>query len=159
MLIFNRSGLLIPDNKIVSNIEELKLEFVDKIPTNERKYIFEKLIIYNENLKNKCSNELICQWIDGSFVTKKPNPRDIDLVTFISHDTIKEIGDSIHNFKHPNSEIIYGVDAYIIEVFPDSHKENFKTILDKAYWMDKFTKTRRNKAGNKLSKGFLEIYY
>ena len=66
--------------------------------------------------------------------------------------------DELNNFKYPNSESIYGVDAYIIEEYPEDHKLRFKYLADMAYWIDRFTKTRRNKTGNKLSKGFLEIY-
>ena len=41
MLIFNSSGLLVPDNKIPSSIEELEAEFVKNIPTLKRREIFE----------------------------------------------------------------------------------------------------------------------
>jgi hypothetical protein len=55
-------------------------------------------------------------------VTKKSSPGDIDLITFLDFEIVKQLGDSINSFKYPNSEIIYGVDAYIIEVYPENHK-------------------------------------
>jgi len=96
------------------------------------------------------------QWINDSFVTKKSSPGDIDLITFLDFETVKQIGDRITNFKYPKSELIYGVDAYIIETYPEKHKNWFIFQSDKAYWMDRFTKTRRIK-GNRLAKGLLEI--
>lgn len=156
MLNFNHSGLLVPDNKITSTIEELENEFVIKIPSPKRKEIFEAYVKYNEDFKKVCKLDKLHQWINGSYVTKTINPGDIDLLTFLNHDIISQLGSKLDNFKYPNSEIIYGVDAYIIEVFPENHINRFRYISDKAYWMDRFTKTRRIR-GNRLSKGFLEI--
>jgi hypothetical protein len=156
MLIFNSSGLLVPDNKITSSLEELETEFVKNIPTPKRKEIFEAYKNYSGQFKKVCNLQELHQWINGSFVTKKSSPGDIDLITFLDFEIVKKLGDSINNFKYPNSEIIYGVDAYIIEVYPENHKNWFIYLSDKAYWMDRFTKTRRVK-GNRLAKGFLEI--
>jgi hypothetical protein len=156
MLTFNHSGLLVPDNKINSTIPELENEFVLKIPSIKRKEIFEAYVKYNDDFKKVCKLEQLHQWINGSYATKKKNPGDIDLVTFLDHNLVHELGSKLDNFKYPNSEIIYGVDAYIIEVYPKNHINNFRYVSDKAYWLDRFTKTRRIR-GNRLSKGFLEI--
>ena len=158
MLTFNHSGLLVPDNKIKATVQELENEFVSNIPTVKRKEIFDAFIRYNEDFKKVCGLLELHQWINGSFVTKKTNPGDIDLVTFIAYDIIQKLGSRLDNFKYPNSEIIYGVDAYIVEVYPESHSDRFRYISDKTYWMDRFTKTRRIR-GNRLSKGFLEIKF
>jgi hypothetical protein len=156
MLTFNHSGLLVPDTKIKSSIQELENEFVKKIPSSKRKEIFQAYVKYNEDFKKVCNLDELHQWINGSYVTKKNNPGDIDLVTFLDHDIVRELGIKLDDFKYPNSEIIYGVDAYIVEVYPEDHINRFIYISDKAYWMDRFTKTRRVR-GNRLSKGFLEI--
>lgn len=158
MLTFNHSGLLVPDNKISSTIEELEEEFVMNIPTTRRIEIFESYVKYNEEFKKVCKLEVLNQWINGSYVTKKNNPGDIDLLTFLDFETISQLGSKLDDFKYPNSELIYGVDAYIIETYPENHKDRFKFVSDKAYWMDRFTKTRRIR-GNRLSKGFLEISF
>lgn len=158
MLIFNNTGLLVPDNKISSNIKEIDSIFVQQLPSEKRKQLFDKLLMYNEELKSMTGVSELHQWIDGSFVTKKTNPGDIDLVTFINHLELKRIGSGINDFVYPTSESKYGVDAYIIEVYPKGHKFEFRTVSDRAYWVNRFTKTRRNRYGNKLSKGFLEIY-
>jgi hypothetical protein len=125
MLIFNCSGLLVPDNKITSSLEELETEFVKNIPTPKRKEIFEAYKNYSGQFKKVCNLQELHQWINGSFVTKKSSPGDIDLITFLDFEIVKKLGDSINNFKYPNSEIIYGVDAYIIEVYPENHKNWF----------------------------------
>lgn len=158
MLTFNNSGLLMPDRNISSSVKELELEFVTNIPSIKRKKIFDNYIQYNEDFKRVCELSELHQWINGSYITKKNNPGDIDLVTFLDYNIIQSLGSKLDDFKYPNSEIIYGVDGYIIEVYPENHRYRFRYISDKAYWMDRFTKTRRIR-GNRLAKGFLEINY
>ena len=158
MLTFNHSGLLVPDNKIISTAQELENEFVLKLVGVRRKEIFDSYVKYNEDFKNVCDLNELHQWVNGSFVTKKNNPGDIDLVTFLDTNSIQQLGSKLDNFKYPNSEILYSVDAYIVEVYPENHKYRYLYLSDKAYWMDRFTKTRRVR-GNRLSKGFLEITF
>ncbi|WP_294232103.1 hypothetical protein [uncultured Chryseobacterium sp.] len=121
--------------------------------------LFNRFLKYNEDLQKVLGFCGFVQWVDGSFVTKKVNPGDIDLVTFIETEKILEIGSSIDPFRFPNSESIYGVDAYIIEVYPSDEPDYFRTVSDSAYWADRFSKTRRDRNGNKLRKGFLEIRF
>ncbi len=157
MLKFNTKGLLIPNTNIVSDITELEEIFVNGIISYTRGDLFNKYISYSKALKELCNNEELIQWIDGSFATKKPNPNDIDLVTFVEFSVVDELGDRLADFKYPASKSTFGVDAYIIRVYPPAHKRYTPYQLDKAYWMDHFAKTRRNRIGNKLPKGFLEI--
>lgn len=106
-------------------------------------------------MKNVCGLTELKQWVDGSFVTKKVNPGGIDLVTFIDSEKLQEIGNIIDRFKLPNSESNYD-DAYIVEVYREDDRAYSKTLSDTAYWHDRFTKTRRNRSGNSLKKGFLQ---
>ncbi|MFH6992417.1 DUF6932 family protein [Flavobacterium sp. FlaQc-48] len=157
MLNFNHSGLLVPDALIKSTLHELENEFVDKIQTEKRKELFDNYVKYSNDLKEVFNLKELQQWINGSYVTQKRNPGDIDLVTFIDYDVIKRLGDTVNKFIFPASESIYGVDAYIIEVYPQDHKDYFKYRADYAHWYEIFTRTRRIR-GNKLAKGFLEIF-
>ena len=158
MLTFNHSELLVPDHKINCTLQEFECAFVLNVPSLKRKEIFDAYVKYSEDFKKVCNLDELIQWINGSFVTKKVNPGDIDLVTFINYDVIQKLGSKLDDFKFPNSEIIYGVDAYIVEVYPETHSDQYRYISDKAYWMDRFTKTRRVR-GNRLSKGFLEVKF
>jgi len=88
---------------------------------------------------------------------KKPEPGDIDLVTFIDFFIAEKLRDELKDFKYPFSEIVFGVDAYLVKKYPPNHRLYNLYISDSAYWMAHFSKTRRNRIGNKQSKGFLEI--
>jgi hypothetical protein len=99
------------------------------------------------------------QWINGSFVTQKKNPQDIDLVTFIDYKVIGQLGNRLDDFKAGQSWITYEVDAYIIPVYPQGHVQFKFTEFDLAEWLDLFSHTKLNRNGQKFEKGFLEIFY
>jgi hypothetical protein len=157
MLNFNAVGLLEPDNNIQSSILELERFFVTDIQTAKRKELFENYISYSNSLSGVCDNADLKQWVDGSFVSKKPEPNDIDLVTFIDFSVVEALNNQLVNYKYPASQNIFGVDAYLVSIYPPEHKCYPLYLADWAYWMSHFNRTRRNRIGNKLRKGFLEI--
>lgn len=159
MIEFDNKGFLIPDDAIPSTLQEFEQVFVKQMPTEQRKQHFESYLNYSKELKNLCGGIELIQWIDGSFVTKKENPNDIDLVTFLDFESTKSIHHLLENFKEPLSKTVYGVDAYIVYTYSKEHKKYFFQQSDTAYWIDRFTKTRVNNKGQKFSKGFLEIKF
>ncbi len=159
MLYFNQSGLLVPGAVISSSVNELETEFVTNIPTPERIIHFSAYIKYSDALNKVCENRAFVQRIDGSFVTKEQSPTDIDVVTFIDFHLIAKLGNMLQSFKYPESETNFAVDAYIVAVYPIEHSQHYLYQHDKAYWIDQFDTTRRNRKGNRYSKGFLEIIY
>jgi len=143
---------------IPASRSDFEKEFVTNIPSVERRDLFENYIRYSESLKALCSEGTVLQWINGSFVTKS-NPGDIDMISFIDFDILKTVEKKITPYKYPNSYQNFGVDAYIMAIYPDNHPLYWMYVSDRAYWMDLFTKTKRNRAGTKWPKGFLEINY
>jgi len=80
-------------------------------------------------------------------------------VSFVSY---KELAYDVHkldNFKYPFSINNFGVDAYIVLVYPEDHKNYPLYISDRLYWMELFDKTKRNRSGIKNPKGFLELNF
>lgn len=101
----------------------------------------------------------IMQWINGSFVTNIRNPKDIDMVTFIDIEQRLKYENELRQFEARGANEIYGVDAYLLTVFSDNHSKAFLYQSDRAYWIDRFSRTRRDNSGRKNPKGFLEIIY
>jgi hypothetical protein len=159
MLQFNKFGYLEPNSAIPSTIKEFETIFVIEYSSVERSNLFEQYLRYIKDLKQICGNMGFKHWINGSFVTKnKPRPNDIDIVVFIDTEIFNKLGDELRPFAYPKSKENYpGIDAYLVESFANEEPTIFKS--DKAYWFQQFSKTRRNKRGVKVSKGFLEIIY
>lgn len=159
MLRFNLQGLLTPAENIYTSISEFEETFVKSVYTPGRRQLFINYINYSSELKDQCGGIGITQWIDGSFVTKKQEPHDIDLVTFIDFSIAEMFEDTLSEFKYPRSEIMFGVDAYLVKTYPPGHRLYKVYLSDRAYWINHFGKTKRNRVGNKSSKGFLEIKF
>lgn len=100
------------------DLETIEQAFVQNLKSGNREELFQKYISYSEQLKSGLGNVRLLQWIDGSFATKKPEPRDFDLVTFIDYDTAKRHNKDLKDFKYPNSLSIFGIDGYIVLEYP-----------------------------------------
>ncbi len=74
---YNEEGCL-PNGIYELSLKEIEEEFV-KDKSQRRQYIFENYRYHLNEIRNTgfCLN----QWIDGSFVTLKENPNDIDILT------------------------------------------------------------------------------
>jgi len=159
MLQFNKTGYLTPNKNIISSIEEFYQTFV-KGQSDKRKELFEAYMKYSDALKSIHSQMNLLQWINGSFTTTNTkDPHDIDLVSFIDYSIVDSIENELTNFKYPESINLYGVDAYIVKVYPIDHEKYALYEGDRLYWMDQFTHSRRNRKGNKYDKGFVELNY
>jgi hypothetical protein len=158
MLNFDSKGNLKPYKPILCGVKDLKEHLVDNIESTTRKDNYDKYIKYSSDLKALTGCE-IKQWINGSFVTQKINPKDIDLISFLDHETIKKLGTKLDPFKPKISWTTYGVDAYILEVYPPNHQFLNFTTSDIAQWTEWFGQTRVTRNGIKNKKGFLEIIY
>ncbi len=158
MLEFNSKGLLVPNTNILSSIEELKEVFVEGISSKTRLDIFNKYLAYSDELKRLLEVKELKQWVNGSFVTKVANPKDIDLVTFVDYNLIQANEQKIEAFNNYSKKDVM-LDVYIVPVYPKKHPHEFYYISDVAEWMSKFDKTRRDRKGVKNNKGFLEIIY
>lgn len=159
MLKFDPKGHLTPYAPILASVNDLENNFVIGINSVTRKQNFDKYVHYSDELKHLLEGKELKQWINGSFVTKKINPEDIDIVTFIDAADVQKLGKKLDGFRPNMSEIKFGIDAYLIEVHPvDSVDYQRFTKSDIAYWLDAFS-TIKNQRGHKHPKGFLEIYY
>jgi hypothetical protein len=159
MLSFDVKGNLIPYKLIPSTLADMKKYLVDVIITSgTRTENYAKYRKYSNDLKKVLEVKELKQWIKGSFVTKKLNPKDIDFITFVDSSLVEKLEDKLVNFRPEKSWEVYGVDAYILIVYTEgSESYNRFTMSDIAYWHGQFTRTRRNRKGEKFPKGFLEI--
>ena len=157
MLEFNSAGLLIPPSIIKSTLDEFETYFAVDSPENTRRILFDRYVDYKNGLKKLCGDISLRQWIDGSFVTKKPKPFDIDLVNFIDFEIagLNEI--PLKEFTYPASLTNYGIDGYLIVVYPENHKAYFAYKSNCSYWINHFDKTKPKGRLKGMPKGFLEI--
>lgn len=151
-----------PYEKIELSLEEFQSFFVENFEgQNEiRSEIFENYQSYMEDFAEQISEDFI-QWIDGSYISTKTTPRDIDFVMLIDYETFERHEGLIENrFRRHKAKQKYGkVDAYTVKMYPQSHERYFVTEYDLVYWRGLFSETKRNRAKKKFPKGFIEIKF
>ena len=159
-LTFDIRGNLMPYEKIQMTPTEFKERFVETYQgSSTRQTIFSNYESYIKAFSEQVSSNFL-HWIDGSFVTKKLNPRDIDFVSLIDHDIATRSYSLLKDhFLNKESLKKYRLDAYLIRMYPADHKEYSKTASDLLYWSNWFGKTKRNRAKRRFPKGFIEISY
>ena len=149
---FDENGYLKPYK--VTEIDTITFEKIF-VWNDDRKKLFDEYLNYIIFLKEFELGNFF-QWIDGSFVSKKVKPNDIDIVTFIEYEKydlyFKEITKLQKQFK--------GLDTYFVKVFPDNHPSEFIYKLDKTEWDFQFSFSRINqKTGKSSKKGFVQINF
>jgi len=110
-LTFTDAGLLTPAKGIETSLEIIGQHFVQAFPHSEtRQRLFENF----QNYLNSFQDEIFPwfeMWVDGSFVTLKENPKDIDVVTFLDWEVYELREKALERFWGYNLED-KGLDTY-----------------------------------------------
>lgn len=159
-LSFDIRGNLKPYEKMQIPPDEFREVFVTSFEVDSSRHqIFENYRKYTEAFKNQIKSEFT-QWIDGSFVTNKKNPKDIDLVTLIDYQLYEKHEIVIkQDFIKEAVPKKYQIDAYLVVLYPEDHKFYSRTRSDLLYWEHWFTKSKLSKNKKRHPKGFVEIIY
>lgn len=137
----------------LKGIDELKSSFVEPFENSvSRKLIFEDYVEYVTLLKTIIPNEII-QWINGSFVTLKTNPRDIDLVTFVDFSTYKKHESLFEELQKWRFDPKRKVDGYFIKTYPKNHSNHKFYKFDEIEWRFLFREVKQSK----IKKDFVEL--
>lgn len=143
---FDNNGNLFPYQPNAITFDEFEIVFGFD---DHRKLLLTKLSDFIKELKSIVHDD-IQLWVDGSFVTKKENPKDIDVVVFIGFQHIESHHVHLATLKEKQEF----VDLYYVKVFPDDHTNYQLTQLDRLDWLHFFVTDRRNKR-----KGFIELTF
>lgn len=146
---FDSNGNL-PSGHIEPNIQEFEDRFVREFTASiTREGIFNSYILYCRRILSLAVG--IKQWVDGSYITSKINPNDVDLVTHfdatkVNEQTSMELDELLDN---PTVKKQYQCDVYAIFVFPQNSPDKYEFYQEQInYWSDWFGHDRqRNPKG------------
>jgi len=156
---FGERGYIEPPKRQDLSIAEVEALFVDKFPdSTTRRQLFEGFMRYNTAFQLEVTTEMI-QWIGGSFTTAKSNPRDIDVVTIIPFEVFDEKADLIETKFRKTAREEYGVDAYMVSSYPKNHAKYGLSHGILVYWDNQFSTTRKNRAGIRFKRGYIQIIH
>jgi hypothetical protein len=94
------------------------------------------------------------QWIDGSFITNKRDPRDIDFITFLDFEIYRKNEKEISKLLNLRYDKANATDGYFIEVFSGGHKSFNNFQMDKIEWLHTFGTSRTNQ-----NKGIIQLNF
>ncbi|MCB0633190.1 MAG: hypothetical protein R2824_03765 [Saprospiraceae bacterium] len=155
---FNSNGYLSPYHPIDSNTDSLEHYFVANFPNSRtRKKLFQNYQQYTSRFSQEIY-PYFEQWIDGSFVSLKENPNDIDIVTFLDYKIFNLRAYKLDDFLSFSLES-EGIDAYIVPIYPENHPFYSKGRQLKTQWLDRFSSTKADIFDNIHPKGFLSINF
>lgn len=156
---FDKNGNLFPYEIIETNLASFQKVFVEAFPDSlTRKKLFENYLRFTYRFQDEIF-PFFEQWINGSFVTKKENPNDIDIVTFLDYSVYEKRGDHIIDKFWTFSLENEGIDSYIVKEYPQEHEKYVDFIELKKLWINTYSKTNPKKENKILSKGFLKINF
>lgn len=158
-MVFDEQGNLFPHEKIELTLSEFETMFVRSFNNERRNELFNSYISFISDLSSLVTTRFI-QWVDGSFVTSKSTPNDIDLLTIIDFKTFESKEKLIHDrFRLQGAKEKYGIDAYTIRAYPLEHRNHFLYHSDMLYWYNWFGHTKRSRTGKTSPKGFVELQF
>jgi hypothetical protein len=80
-------------------------------------------------------------WVDGSFVTHKANPRDVDVVAIIPvRGRVGETtpSDILRAWREESHALNAACDLFVLPWFPAGHPDRWQTDALRDYWLDEF---------------------
>ncbi|MCU0346041.1 MAG: hypothetical protein MUC59_03800 [Saprospiraceae bacterium] len=138
-------------------LQDFKATFSTK--SLKRQQLVYEFMVFLEGFKNAVTSEFVV-WIDGSAVSTKTEPNDIDAVFFIDFKVCERKKSSLDNeWFNGSQKNTKGLDLYYSIVYPPAHSRYYLTHLDRLYWEDLYGHTRIDDSGKQFEKGFLEIKF
>lgn len=157
---FDLQGNLYPYEITKIDFKTFEDIFINDFPNSlTRKEIFDNYLSYLSAFREEVSNSFT-QFIDGSFITKEENPRDLDFVTLLASTLYDEKYNVLEKYKGLQLHKEKKLDCYFIKEYPIEHPYyEIVTLSDKLYWLDLFSKTRVQRNGKKYPKGIIQIEF
>jgi hypothetical protein len=130
--------------------------------SSSRRMIFNDYLRYSKKFAEEYCYQWI-QWIDGSFITDKLNPNDIDVVNFIQYsEALEKRKNDFNQFKRKFGSIAnYQTDGFLVILDNIARKNVNQNEIN--YWQKIFSTTRNNERKVffeiKLNQTILERYF
>lgn len=146
---FDDNGNLQPYKAIELDLSVVEDMFTYNTHRKDLFYVFKNYLVeLNSTLKTP-----FALWIDGSFVTKKKNPNDIDLVVFVNANEYEYKKGQLWGFKEKYK--YQDLDIHLVPVYPYNHKN--RVFITDYLTSDYYKLFDSDRADNK--KGFIQLKF
>lgn len=153
MLFFDENGNLTPYDIIESSWDDFLSTFVQGFDDNQKRLLLlECYLKYLDELKTAFKVPFY-QWVNGSFVTKKEHPGDIDMDTFLPYDLIVKKAIFVEKLRK-SSKQVYGIDGFFAPAANWNHRFYDSTLKEAERWKTLFGTSREG-----LPKGIVKLKF
>lgn len=148
----------LPAGSHQATIDELKAAFVDGVGDSmHRAAVFDRYLQHRAMVRDACEFRL--QRIDGSFVTSKGQPADVDVITVVeglAFDALPQHKQDLVRYLHRGHETrdSLGVDAFLLVRYTEGHPEHAVFAALEGHWTWQWSRIRGR--GDRW-KGFVEV--
>lgn len=148
----------LPTGRHVVTPEDVQTHFVDSFPESvTRARLYARWRRHWASLDSVLP--ILSQWVDGSYVTSKVDPGDIDVITFLDGEAFDNLAGPIQDMAAAllagkNTKAVWGIDSYPVFVFPDGHPSKSNETTASAEWDAWWSRVRDD---DDQSKGYLEV--
>lgn len=147
-LTFDQYGFLTPYQPIPTDLPTFERVFVQEFPESaNRRALFDRYLEYNARLSEFLPG--YTQWIGGSFVSRKVNPNDIDLLTFLDNELFERHEQPIAELKQWRLRRPKLIDGFFIRIYPNSHRLHSHSESDRVQWLFDWSRTNMHPRRNK----------
>lgn len=154
---FDANGLL-PTGLVKVTAEQVHEHFVVPFTTStSRQRLYDQWLLHRQAIEAIVPIER--QWLNGSYVTSRVDPGDIDVVTFIDGETLNALGapqrailDDLADGHSTRDR--WGIDSFVVPTYAEGHPDRTAARKAEGYWRRMWTNV---KGSNTLTKGFLEV--
>jgi hypothetical protein len=157
---FNEIGFLPFGDPITLSIGEFREIFVDNFPNSvTRKRLFDNWMDYIFDFQHEVF-PFFEQWIDGSFISEKLNPVDLDFVTLFDG-RVFELRDNSKTLENFWSFSLQkeGLDAYLCPIYEENHPNNRQTLIFLERFRNLYSNSKPNYFEQTYQKGFVQIIF
>jgi hypothetical protein len=159
MFTFNRRGNLVPSEVILTDWNTFHSYFVEEINNTQRKVIGKKLGEFLFEIL-QIINIPFEVWIDGSFVTQKTEPNDVDVLIHLPNDIFSKYKSTISPLIEQSKYATNGlIDAYITIQYSKNHPYYPLYEADIMEWKHIYGKTRATLSGARFPKGIITLKF
>jgi len=146
----------LPPGRHEATVVEIEQLLVDDFPSSHnRRPLFESW--RNVIAAMQRVIPIQAQWLDGSFVTTKEEPADIDIVTHFDGESLEGLDPVDQTLLrglvgNAASQALHGCDSYVIAAYPAGHAARPAYEAALSYWDGWFGRARDGKP-----KGYVEV--
>jgi hypothetical protein len=145
----------LPPGRHAATTAEIEAALVDAFPASARRRpLFEQWRTLNAAIEHFVA--IREQWLDGSYVTTKLDPRDVDVVSIVNGSELEGL-DAVEEMllvglvSGHASRDLHGCDSFLVAEYPPGHPARPTYEAARRYWDDLF---RMHRDGN--PKGYVQ---